>query len=189
MAEERIHSLVERNPGQATFEEYKLVHEVLSRRAPCNLLVFGTGRDSSLWMDTNAGGRTVFLEDIPRWADFARENVPGITVHDVRYRTIRAMWAFLKHVPGLLRMGDLPAEVEETPWDVILVDAPRGTLWHRPGRMKSIYTAAALAEGDGPTDVLVHDCHRKVEREASDRFLGPDRLVTQVQSMRHYRVE
>lgn len=189
MIDDTIRTLVEENPGQASFEEYKLVHEVVSGRAPCNLLVFGTGRDSSLWMETNAGGRTVFLEDVAKWVDFAREKVPGIEIHEVRYRTIRAFWPLLKHFPGLLMMKDLPADVAETPWDVILVDAPRGSIWHRPGRMKSVYTASVLAERDAPTDVLVHDCNRTVEREASDRFLGSSRLVTQVHTMRHYRVD
>ena len=189
MIDDTIQALVDANPGQATFDEYKLVHEVVSGRAPCNLLVYGTGRDSSLWLETNAGGRTVFLEDMAEWAEFAREKVPGITVYDVTYRTLRVFWGFLKHFPRLLMMKDLPADVEETDWDVILVDAPRGTIWHRPGRMKSIYTASVLARRKGATDVLVHDCHRKVEQEASDLFLGPDRLVTQIGSMRHYRLE
>lgn len=189
MIDDTIQALVEENPGQATFEEYKLVHEVVSGRAPCDLLIFGTGRDSSLWMETNAGGRTVFLEDVAKWVDFAREKVPGIEIHEVRYRTIRALWPLLKRFPDLLMMKDLPAEVADTSWDVILVDAPRGSIWHRPGRMKSIYTASVLAGRGSATDVLVHDCNRTVEREASDRFLTPSRLVTQVHTMRHYRVD
>jgi uncharacterized protein (TIGR01627 family) len=85
-------------------------------------------------------------------------------------------------------MKDLPPEVERRPWDVILVDAPRGTRWYRAGRMKSIYTASALAEHEGTVDVFVHDCHRAVERAASDRFLRPERLVAQAGTMRHYRI-
>ncbi|MDX1646580.1 MAG: hypothetical protein R3304_05515 [Longimicrobiales bacterium] len=188
MIDERIRTLVEENPGQASFEEYKLVHEVVSARAPCNLLVFGVGRDSALWMDTNAGGRTIFLEDVAKWAAYARERVPGITVHDVRYRTLRILWPLLRRFPGLLMMKDLPAGVKATEWDVILVDAPRGSIWHRPGRMKSIYTASVLARRNGTTDVLLHDCNRQVEDEAGRMFLGQDRMVTQVGTMRHYRV-
>ena len=57
MSEERIRSLVESNPGQASEAEYTLVHDVIAQHAPCNVLVFGVGRDSSLWIDTNEGGR------------------------------------------------------------------------------------------------------------------------------------
>ena len=183
-----IRELIASNPGQGTFEEYELVHDVVLERAPCALLVFGVGRDSALWLDANRGGTTVFLEDVREWADFARANVPGIVVHDVRYRVRRFMWPFLRHAPGLLWMKDLPPEVERRPWDVILVDAPRGTRWYRAGRMKSIYTASALAEHEGTVDVFVHDCHRAVERAASDRFLRPERLVAQAGTMRHYRI-
>lgn len=183
-----IRTLVESNPGQATFEEYKLLHDVLVARAPCNMLVFGVGRDSSLWLDANAGGRVVFLEDVIEWAAFARSAVRGIVVHDVSYGAVRGfMWPVLRHFERTLFMADLPAEVLETDWDVIVVDAPRGTRWDRPGRMKSVYTAAVLGARSG-ADVFVHDCHRRVERESSDQFLRSERLVAQTGSMRHYRL-
>jgi glucuronoxylan 4-O-methyltransferase len=186
MSDAAIRALVESNPGQATFEEYKLLHDVILDRAPCSLLVFGVGRDSTLWLDANAGGTTVFLEDVEKWADFARGAVPGIVVYDVRYRWRRFLWTLLRRFEASLYMGGVPAEVLETCWDIILVDAPRGTRWHRPGRMTSVYTASILARRSGG-DVFVHDCHRKVERESSDQFLGDDHLVAQAGSMRHYR--
>ncbi|MDH3271371.1 MAG: hypothetical protein OEN56_08575 [Gemmatimonadota bacterium] len=185
MSEKVIRELVRQNPGQATFEEYKLVYDVVVARAPCNLLVFGVGRDSALWLTANQDGRTVFLEDVAEWAGFARNEVPGIDVREVRYGTLRIFWHLLKYAPSTLMMNDLPDDVATAGWDVILVDAPRGTRWYRPGRMKSIYTASVLGRRAG-ADVLVHDCHRRVEREASDRFLGADRCVDHAGSMRHY---
>jgi hypothetical protein len=183
-----IRELVERNPGQATFEEYRLVYDVLVDRAPCRMLVFGAGRDSELWLDANEGGTTVFLENARKWADFARQAIPGIVVHTVRYPTLRVLWPLLRRVESLLLMRDLPESVSSEQWDVILVDAPRGTRWYRPGRMMSVYTASVLARQPGSTDVFVHDCHRKVEGESSDQFLGQERLVGQAGSMRHYRL-
>lgn len=181
----RIRELVERNPGQATFEEYKIVYDVVMRRAPCNVLVFGVGRDSPLWIDGNQGGRTVFLEDVSAWAAYAREHVDQIEVHDVRYWTRRFMWNVLRYVPSLLRMKDLPTSVENTAWDVVLVDAPRGTRWYRRGRMMSVHTAAQLTPPGA--DIFVHDCHRRVERACADHFLDRSNLVEQAGSMRHYR--
>jgi glucuronoxylan 4-O-methyltransferase len=186
MSDNRIRELVASNPGQATVEEYKLVFEVVRARAPCRMLVFGVGRDSALWMDANAGGTTVFLESIRAWADYSREHVPGITVHEVHYRTLRGLWPLYRRIPALLSMGGLPASVTRARWDVILVDAPKGTRWYKPGRMKSVYTARALAAPGA--DIFVHDCHRPVEREASDFFLDPGHLVAEVDTLRHYRL-
>ncbi|MGB0542458.1 MAG: hypothetical protein ACPGPI_01990 [Longimicrobiales bacterium] len=185
MSQERIRSLVENNPGQASAAEYMLVHGVIATQAPCNLLVFGVGRDSSLWVDTNKGGHTVFVEDIKMWADYARNHVDGITVIDVRYWTIRIMWSFLRFIPSLLHMRSLPVDILETEWDVILVDGPRGTRWYRRGRMMSIYTASVLAKRSRGK-VFVHDCHRSTEAECSDAFLGADHLVSEVETMRYY---
>jgi len=118
---------------------------------------------SRLWLDANAGGTS-----------------------DVRYRGRRFMWPLLRHLAHLLEMR-LPSDVEATGWDVILVDAPRGTRWYRHGRMMSVYTAALLGRR-ASADVFVHDCHRRVERESSDQFFGSEHLVTQVGTMRHYRL-
>jgi len=183
-----IRALVESNPGQATFAEYKLVHDIVLERAPSNVLVFGVGRDSRLWLEANLGGRTVFLEDVAEWAQRAREASPGIVVHDIGYGLARRiMWPILRRFHRSLLLTTLPADVLGTDWHVILVDAPRGTRWYRPGRMKSVYTASVLG-ARSRADVFVHDCHRRVERESADRFLRPDRLVTQAGSMRHYRL-
>ena len=183
-----IRELVESNPGQGTFDEYKLLHDVILPRAPCNVLVFGVGRDSRLWLDANAGGKTVFLEDVVEWADHARNEIPGIVIHSVKYGTRRFLWPLLRHHESLLLMRDLPDDVMDTAWHVILVDAPRGTRWYRPGRMKSIYTGSVLGRRGEATDVFVHDCHRKLERACSDQFLGDEHLVVQAGSMRHYRL-
>lgn len=188
MSEAAIRALVASNPGQATVEEYTLVYRVLAERAPCRLLVFGVGRDTPLWLDINRGGRTVFLEDVKKWAAFAREASPGSEVFDVNYGlTRRFMWPILRRMPEHLMMSDLPPDVRSTKWDVILVDAPRGTRWNAPGRMKSVYTAMVLGQESG-ADVFVHDCHRSVERESAEQFLRADRFVAQAGSMRHYRL-
>ena len=85
-------------------------------------------------------------------------------------------------------MDDLPDEVLSLAWDVILVDAPQGFRHSTPGRMKSIYTAAVLGRRATDVEVLVHDCDRTVERVYSDRFLGPDRMLSQIDRLRHYRL-
>lgn len=188
MSEAAIRALVASNPGQATVEEYTLVYRVLAERAPCRLLIFGVGRDTPLWLEINAGGTTVFLEDVKKWARFAREAAPGSVVYDVNYGlTRRFMWPLMRRMPTRLMMTDLPPDVRNTPWDVILVDAPRGTRWSAPGRMKSVYTAKVLGEAGG-ADVFVHDCHRAVERESAELFLRADRFVAQAGTMRHYRL-
>ena len=49
--------------GGMSEQEYRVIADAVVRRSPCNVLVFGTGYDSELWMKCNARGQTVFLED------------------------------------------------------------------------------------------------------------------------------
>ncbi len=102
------------------------------------------------------------------------------------YDTRRTQWKKLLHRRDELFMEDLPNSVLSTNWDMIFVDSPQGGTRKRPGRMKSVYTAGVLARRSTDVRVLVHDCDRKVERTYSDTYLGPERLVVQVERLRHY---
>lgn len=187
-SDDDLRELVANNPGQGSFEEYRYLRELIRRRAPCKVLVFGVGRDSAFWIEANAQGRTEFVEHEPAWIAETRRRLPGTVIHEVTYETLRPQWKRLLRRQDRLFMEDLPNSVLATDWDVIFVDSPQGGSRRRPGRMKSIYTAAVLARRGTDVDVLVHDCDRPVERVYSDRFLGPDRLQRQIRTLRHFHV-
>jgi glucuronoxylan 4-O-methyltransferase len=183
-----LRELVSSNPGQGSVDEYRALRETIRSRAPCNLLVFGVGKDSRFWLEANAGGRTVFVEHEPAWIARTREVLPGIVIHQVGYGTRRTQWKRLLDRQDRLFMEDLPNSVLACDWDVIFVDSPQGGSRKRPGRMMSIYTAGVLARRSTDVDVLVHDCDRDVERAYSDRFLGPECLVRQIDTLRHFHL-
>ena len=152
-----------------------------------NLLVFGLGMDSDYFANVaNKGGKTVFIEDNPEWISKVTQKVHGLSVARVTYKTVLnrdrerykdpATW-------GELYMSDLPQDVLDTPWDVIIVDAPNGCCdWAPPevqanaqGRYQSIYLARWLAQRHprrGGTLVTVDDCERKVESLYGALMLG-----------------
>lgn len=187
-SDDDLRALVESNPGQATFEEYRLVRDTIRAAAPCDLLVFGVGKDSQFWLGANEGGTTVFIEHEPEWIRMTREHVPAIDIVQVSYDTRRPQWKKLMEKRDRLFMTDLPNRVLDRNWDVIFVDSPQGGSSKRPGRMKSIYTASVLARRSTDVSVLVHDCHRRVEAAYADRYLGPERMVEQVDSLRHFKL-
>ncbi len=166
-----IHELVELDRNQMSIREYEYVADLIASKGGCDLLVFGVGNDSRLWLEANPRGRTVFLEDSEYWAGRARDRLPEIDIRSVHYYTIRSQWKeLLAGDPERLAL-ELPEDVMAGPWDVILVDAPAGFSDECPGRMKSLYMASVLARTGG-ADVLVHDCDRAVERVYCDHFLG-----------------
>lgn len=185
-SDDDLRALVDDNPGQGTFEEYRHLRDAVRAAAPCRLLVFGVGKDSRFWLEANEGGTTVFVEHEPEWIRMTRELVPGADVVQVSYDTRRTQWRALMERRDVLFMEDLPNRILSMDWDVIFVDSPQGGSRKRPGRMKSIYTASVLARRSTDVQVLVHDCDREVEAAYSDRYLGPERLVTQVGRLRHY---
>jgi hypothetical protein len=203
-----IRALVEGNPGQGTFEEYACILDTILAKAPCNLLIFGVGRDSQLWLRANEGGRTVFVEHEPEWIAETRRRLPGVDVVEVKYWTKRWQWPLLLGLDTigldrLLFMRDLPESVVNQRWDIIFVDSPQGGHNQRPGRMQSLYTGSVLARKSagvptdgspgrraptGGVDFLAHDCDRKVEAVFCNHYMKHETLVNAVRTLRHYHV-
>lgn len=131
-----------------------------------SLLIFGLGRDTSMWIALGPED-IVFLEDDPRWVCMNsgfREHI-----REVGYRTQRRDYVGLLQQPDKLAM-DLPGEILHRCWDVVLVDAPNGYEDHHPGRMQSIFMASRLASPGG--FVIIHDMDRTVEQVYARKFLG-----------------
>lgn len=80
-----------------------VVHAIQSFKAPANVLVWGAGFDSELWCQVNAGGRTVFLEQNPDFAQHIQALVPDCPIVLVNYTTLLPQAADLM---GAWRAGD-----------------------------------------------------------------------------------
>jgi glucuronoxylan 4-O-methyltransferase len=83
---------------------------------------------------------------------------------------------------------NLPIEIMEMKWDIIFVDGPEGWSDEKPGRMKSIFTAAQLAHQSKDCYVFVHDCDRPVEAIYSRVFLCDENLISIQERLRKYYI-
>jgi len=188
--EVQIRNLVRNNPQQLSVVEYALIAATLSHKTPCNMLVFGMGRDSSLWITINEQGTTIFLEDNQEWFDRISQENPQINAYLVTYNTQRRQWQeLLNRNDEAKLLLDLPDVIKEVKWDLIFVDAPEGWSDEKPGRMKSIFTAAKLAHDSKNCHVFVHDCNRNVEAVYCDKFLCADNLISTQDRLRHYYIK
>jgi len=165
-----------------------------------------------------AGAATAFVTDSADDADAARRallsgrgagagSADAVAVHRARYRDAAAeAWPLLRRARGSpacrrptgtvksgcpLALTSLPREVLDARWDVVVVDGPSGAAPEEPGRMGTIYTAAALARavaGGEAVDVAVHDVDRTVERWYAWEYLCQDNLVAAKGRLWHFRI-
>lgn len=176
---------------QVTVEQITAIRNAVKAKKGCNLLIFGVGNDTQFWMNSNSGGRTVFIEDDDYWLRKVKTRVPKIEAYLVDYDSRIEEWKEIIDKPERLEMV-FPKEIENTKWDVILVDAPTGWGEGTKGRMKSIYAGKKLLADKG--DVFVHDCDREVEIAYCDAILKPENFVEEIKAvdvgyLRHYRFQ
>ncbi|XP_008801843.2 probable methyltransferase At1g27930 [Phoenix dactylifera] len=210
LAEALLHYATTNVVPQQSRAEMRISFDVLRRRAPCNFLVFGLGHDSLMWSAFNAGGTTVFLEEDPKWFQSVTKASPALRAHNVRYRTqlieaddlIKSYRSEPSCLPPAaaplknnhrcrLALADLPAEIFDREWDLIMIDAPKGYYNEAPGRMAAIFSAAVMARsrrGEGETDIFLHDVNRKVEKMFAMEFLCKKHLVGGTGRLWHFRI-
>jgi uncharacterized protein (TIGR01627 family) len=204
-----IHYATSRVVPQQSLGEITVSFEILKSRAPCNFLVFGLGHDSLMWTSLNPRGTTLFLEEDPKWFQTVLKDAPYLRAHTVPYRTQLSqaddLLSSYQSEPqcspsnGVLRgntqcalaLDNLPDEVYEKEWDLIMIDAPRGYFAEAPGRMGAIFSAAVMArnrKGSGATHVFLHDVDRKVEKVYAEEFLCRKNLIKAVGRLWHFEI-
>ncbi|XP_071686697.1 glucuronoxylan 4-O-methyltransferase 1-like [Rutidosis leptorrhynchoides] len=205
-AETLVHYVTSNITPQQTYKEISVSLRVLNKKSPCNFLVFGLGYDSPMWATLNQGGRTVFLEEDKSWIQQIQGKFPTLESYHVVYDTKVNRASDLMEIgkrEECKRVGDprvsecelslkrnLPDEVYDVEWDLIMVDAPTGYHDEAPGRMKAIYTAGLMGRNreEGETDVFVHDINRFVEDQFSKEFLCEGYLKEEEGRLRHFTI-
>lgn len=210
-----LHYATSRVVPQQSLEEITVSFNVIKSReggfgAPFNFLVFGLGHDSLMWDSFNPRGTTLFLEEDQKWIQTVLQKAPNLRAHHVQYRTqlreadelISSYRAEPKCAPSeaaplqgnkkcRLALDNLPQEVYDKEWDLIMIDAPRGYFAEAPGRMAAIFSAAVMGRnrrGSGPTHVFLHDIDRKVEKTFAQEFLCRKYRVNAVGRLWHFEI-
>eukprot|EP01084_Bolivina_argentea_P123529 218904_1 len=144
---------------QQSYEEYSFLTITILSQQPSNVLVFGCGFDSYIYIYSNRNGYTLLLEDNLQWVSVAKQeliNSMNMTINtrndfnfDILGINYTTHWKevakrFKNNMINITQLNDVQYDrhkVNNINWRVILVDAPAG---HSHGRIQSIYIAYNL---------------------------------------------
>jgi len=166
---------------QMTFIEYKFISDLVYSYNGANFLVFGTGRDSNLWVESNINGKTIFLEPDLNWINIAKTNNSKMDIRHVIYKThpsqAEKLYSEYQKTGIFPNLPILDKDIIETEWDIIFIDSPVGSV---NGRMTSIFISNELAKKTNKkTHIFLHDSHRPIETMYSELILKPDSYVVE----------
>ena len=175
-----VDQFIGHSEAQMSSEQYLYISDRISGglcRARCNVLVFGVGGDSSLWISANRDGRTVFIEEDETWAERARQRSPSIKVYTYTYRTTLARLDEEINDVDAQFYDFLPPALASLQWNVILIDAPTGYVVTSPGRLQPVWFAAKHAasittEQGRDIDIFLHDANRHAEQRMGREFFS-----------------
>ncbi|XP_027337419.1 glucuronoxylan 4-O-methyltransferase 2-like [Abrus precatorius] len=193
------------NNNTLTEKEFEVLSDLIALKSPCNLLIFGFQPQYLILSSMNAAGNTIFLEDDPDKVSKVRINSNSTQIYKLEYNMpAKAAYKLLKHArqnpecaPNhrflqkskcKLALKNLPSQVYEKNWDVMVVDGPSGDSPESPGRMATIYTASVLARAGNASDVVVHDVDRMIEKWFSWEFLCDENLLYSKGKLWHFRM-
>nr|XP_043608799.1 probable methyltransferase At1g27930 [Erigeron canadensis] len=187
-------------------KEFRFLSDILLKKSPCNVLVFGLEEEYLKLEIINTGGSTVFLENRPERLMKVEGGYNARRVYKTEYKTYaKDAYKLLKYArsnsscdPSLgiksimteckLALTGLPKEVLKTKWDIIIVDGPCGEGPDSPGRMGSVFMAGVLARAGNGTNVIVHDVDRMIEKWFSWEFLGEENRVSSKGRFWNFRI-
>eukprot|EP01084_Bolivina_argentea_P157970 275235_1 len=147
---------------QQSYEEYSFVAITILSQQPSNVLIFGCGHDSYIYIYSNRYGYTLILEDELAWVKIAKKamiqsmnmnenriNDFNFDIRPINYTTVARKVKLEFRVNKTINVTKLreveydKSEVNNINWRVILVDAPNG---FNKGRMQSIFVAYNLVK-------------------------------------------
>ncbi|KAL5997471.1 hypothetical protein ACLOJK_008401 [Asimina triloba] len=196
-------------PNTFTAKEFRLLSNLISSKTPCNLLIFGFAPQLSVFVEMNAGGHTVFLEDDDEKIRTAPpEIIKDGHIYKIEHGFVESGKAFellkraredprcaanagrrLESSVCPLALTRLPKVVLEHAWDVVVIDGPTGENAMAPGRMGVIYSVGLMARGGrATTDVLVHDTDRMVEKWYAWEYLCHENMASSKGKFWHFRI-
>ena len=67
-----IRKMSSSNKGQMSFDQYLHIANIILSNNPCNVLIFGMGRDSDLWHSI-CKGKALFLENVKPFMESVKQ--------------------------------------------------------------------------------------------------------------------
>lgn len=146
-----------------------VINDILQecKRKPTKMLVFGLGNDSILWYNAT-NKNTIFVEDDINYINFT--NIPQDNIIKYNYSDITVSKSMNLTIGDIEKYKIPDKLIELSPFDIIIIDGPKGYRDNHPGRLLPIYWSKYYLSKPG-TILYIDDSKRLLESNCINRFL------------------
>ena len=158
----------------------KVINDVFSNfTSNTKMLVFGLGYDSKMWYNGNRN--TYFIENKDAYIKLNENDIPKDNIIKYEYKNINVKKS-LKMSDNDIREYNVPEKINQLgPFDIIIIDGPKGWSGEKPGRLIPYYWTTHLSKkgtiiyGDDSSRPLESYCINKFFKD-KEKFIFKERL-------------
>lgn len=130
------------------------------------MLVFGLGYDSKMWYEGNHKN-TFFIENNDKYIELNKDDIP--TDNIIKYHYTTTCSSSVKLSDNKINTFEIPEKiVNQSPFDIIIIDGPRGYSLIDPGRLIPCYWTTLISKPG--TLVYIDDSKRYLENYCIEKY-------------------
>lgn len=145
----------------------KVITDILFNCENKKMLVFGLGYDSELWYNAT-NKNTFFIENNQKYIELNKNiNSNNIIYHEYNNISVKTS---MQLNDTQIQDFKIPIKIlEQSPFDIILIDGPNGFDDKCPGRLLPIYWSSKLLSKES-TIIYVDDATRNLEKKCINKY-------------------
>jgi hypothetical protein len=154
--------------------DINVINDIFSNfKDDTKMLVFGLGYDSKMWYEGN-NKNTFFVENKTEYIELNKNDIDSNNI--IKYDYVTTCKTSINLHDDEIKNFKIPEKIlENSPYDIIIIDGPEGYNEDKPGRLIPCYWSTMISK-EGSL-IYIDDANRKLEDYCIKKFFNNKKKV------------